>query len=40
LSSLWLSNGIIYMTICDNKYPKKLSKAFNLELAQLFEDVR
>lgn len=28
------------MTICDNKYPKKLAKAFNLELAQLFEDVR
>jgi hypothetical protein len=33
------NNGVTYATICDVKYPKKLAKAFSIDLVKLLEQV-
>lgn len=37
--SLVTANGVTYATVFDEKYPKKLAKAFSLDLVKLLEQV-
>ena len=32
-----MANGITYATVCDAKYPKKLAKAFSIDIARMLE---